>query len=272
MAILQVMEELLIEQKKYVSSKRAAQLTGYAKDYVGQLCREGRVPARLVGRSWYVLESAIQDHRFKDGEEVQKPKKIAADSPEKLSSSWKTPHYEPVTAEELPSINRLERVQSAAESETKVAKEEPGAIEHLHDAWQAWFDHVANHKPAAEDSVGKEIASEEVFDDEKDEKQEEVDVQVPIRAVYHPELKPPQPSEMLRSQKAEIESSTEESEEEEVQIAISRVSPLRYMQVVGIFIAVLTMGLAVIGSGYADKYVLSHTQGNLIAGVSMYKK
>ena len=58
------MDEILIEEKKYVSSKRAAKMTGYAKDYIGQLCREGRVPARLVGRSWYVLETAIQDHRF----------------------------------------------------------------------------------------------------------------------------------------------------------------------------------------------------------------
>ncbi|MHB1163603.1 MAG: hypothetical protein ACYCZZ_03760, partial [Minisyncoccota bacterium] len=58
------MDELLIEGKKYISSKQAAKITGYAKDYIGQLCREGRVSARLVGRSWYVLEAAIQDHRF----------------------------------------------------------------------------------------------------------------------------------------------------------------------------------------------------------------
>ena len=58
------MDELEFDGKTYVSSKRAAQITGYAKDYVGQLCREGRVQARLVGRNWYVLESSIHEHRF----------------------------------------------------------------------------------------------------------------------------------------------------------------------------------------------------------------
>lgn len=37
------MDELIIGEKTYLSSKRAAKITGYAKDYVGQLCREGRV-------------------------------------------------------------------------------------------------------------------------------------------------------------------------------------------------------------------------------------
>ena len=50
--------------RQYVSSKRAAKITGYAKDYVGQLCREGRVSARLVGRNWYVLESSIREAPF----------------------------------------------------------------------------------------------------------------------------------------------------------------------------------------------------------------
>ncbi len=58
------MEEIVFDGKKYISSKLAAKLTGYAKDYVGQLCREGRVTARLVGRSWYVLEDSIKEHRF----------------------------------------------------------------------------------------------------------------------------------------------------------------------------------------------------------------
>ncbi len=58
------MDELTLDGKKYLSSKGAAKITGYAKDYVGQLCREGRVTARLVGRSWYVLEDSIRAHRF----------------------------------------------------------------------------------------------------------------------------------------------------------------------------------------------------------------
>ena len=56
------MDELIIDGKKYLSSKRAAHISGYAKDYVGQLCRGKKLDARLVGRSWYVEESSLLAH------------------------------------------------------------------------------------------------------------------------------------------------------------------------------------------------------------------
>jgi hypothetical protein len=52
-------DELEIQGKKYISSKRAAELTGYAKDYVGQLARGGKIPGTRVGRAWYVQEAAL---------------------------------------------------------------------------------------------------------------------------------------------------------------------------------------------------------------------
>src|ERR1700756_2748472 len=94
------MEELLIGDKKYISSKQAAKVTGYAKDYIGQLCREGRVPARLVGRSWYVLESALRDHRF--GEVREEEKSTVA------QTTWESPRYEAVIEEEiLPNVTKV---------------------------------------------------------------------------------------------------------------------------------------------------------------------
>lgn len=57
------MDELVVDGEKYISSKRAARLSGYAKDYIGQLCRGGKIEAKMVGRSWYVKESAITEHR-----------------------------------------------------------------------------------------------------------------------------------------------------------------------------------------------------------------
>ncbi len=56
------MDELDIKGKKYISSKRAAEITGYAKDYVGQLARSGKIAATRFGRAWYVEESAILAH------------------------------------------------------------------------------------------------------------------------------------------------------------------------------------------------------------------
>src|ERR1035437_3275471 len=118
MGILWDMDEILIEGKKYVSSKQAAKMTGYAKDYVGQLCREGRVPARLVGRAWYVLESAIADHRFGNQVELKGKESIEETVPA-VSKTWEFPRYESVHTEVLPSINRLqdEEVTSALQDE-----------------------------------------------------------------------------------------------------------------------------------------------------------
>lgn len=53
------MDALEIQGRRYISSKRASELTGYAKDYVGQLAREGKIPGSRLGRAWYVDESAI---------------------------------------------------------------------------------------------------------------------------------------------------------------------------------------------------------------------
>lgn len=56
------MQELEFEGKKYLSSKRAAEITKYSKDYVGQLARSGKVVAKLVGRNWYIEEGSLLAH------------------------------------------------------------------------------------------------------------------------------------------------------------------------------------------------------------------
>ncbi|MEK7669545.1 MAG: hypothetical protein AAB350_03095, partial [Patescibacteria group bacterium] len=57
---------LYLKGKKYISASRAAELTGYAGDYIGQLCRGKKIAASLVGRGWYVLESEIIEHKNKN--------------------------------------------------------------------------------------------------------------------------------------------------------------------------------------------------------------
>src|SRR5690606_34665721 len=47
----------------YEKAAFAAKKVGYATDYVGQLCREGKVEAQRVGRSWYVRQGALQEHK-----------------------------------------------------------------------------------------------------------------------------------------------------------------------------------------------------------------
>ncbi len=68
--------ELLFEGKKYISSKRASQLSGYNQDYIGQLIRDSKIEARRVGRHWFVsLESLENQFEKIKGKSLPKSKK-----------------------------------------------------------------------------------------------------------------------------------------------------------------------------------------------------
>lgn len=124
------MDEITIGDKKYVSSKQAAKITGYAKDYVGQLCREGRVEARLVGRNWYVLESAIREHRFGSGKEASEEVKGEPSKPSvEAISTWEQPQYKAETPTFVPPL--------APKPPTPV---ESAAIVDMQSAWKEWFE------------------------------------------------------------------------------------------------------------------------------------
>lgn len=57
------MEVLELDGKRYLKAAAAARELGYTSDYVGQLCRSGKIDAHLVGRSWYVNEESIRSHK-----------------------------------------------------------------------------------------------------------------------------------------------------------------------------------------------------------------
>lgn len=254
------MDEILIGEKKYISSKQAAKATGYAKDYIGQLCREGRVPARLVGRSWYVLESAIHDHRFGEQNAEQLVQESAA--PEVLPT-WESPRYEAESPAEdiLPSVQRTEEVEGPD-------------TQHLHDSWKEWFDRIADASmvapPVSEE--GKEELKEEKVDREAEEAEE---VPVPIHAVYH---KPPEEFLPRRAAKDRYDAVPEPElqimnpyEPEEVQE--QRVGKAwLVLQTAGGLFAVVIAVLAVLGTGYFDEYIISNNQVNFMAGVALYDR
>ena len=136
------MDELTIDGKVYVSSKRAAALSGYAKDYIGQLCREGRVDSKLVGRSWYVYEPSIREHRFSDerlkgknDKEIVEEIKGQASENTNIQAVWERPSYTSETFEALPTIAEdvpLERKYTAPEAPVETLSE-------MQSAWQDWF-------------------------------------------------------------------------------------------------------------------------------------
>lgn len=53
------MDEMILSNRKYVTTKRAARVTGYAQDYIGQLIRSGKLKATKVGKSWFVAEDEV---------------------------------------------------------------------------------------------------------------------------------------------------------------------------------------------------------------------
>ncbi len=54
---------LNIDGKMYISSHRAAEMTKYSNDYIGRLCRHKKIPARMVGRNWFVEQKAILNYK-----------------------------------------------------------------------------------------------------------------------------------------------------------------------------------------------------------------
>ena len=63
-------DELILDDVKYISVKRAAEITQYSRDYIGQLCREGKILANRIGRNWYVAEKSIIRHKTENGTET----------------------------------------------------------------------------------------------------------------------------------------------------------------------------------------------------------
>ena len=263
------MDEILIEERKYISSKRAAKITGYAKDYIGQLCREGRVPARLVGRSWYVLEAAIQDHRF--GSPVEEPVKPVKVSEEpSLQSTWEAPRFEAYSAELLPSINRLAEPQMPGNQEK--TPDEPS--ERLEDSWHAWFNRMAEHTEPIIPATSENIEPEQTPEPEPEgEKEEEEEVNIPIHAIYEPMVQESFPriakeevrEEPIREQERQDKPVRQEGRRKNSKVA-------KRIRLIGASLAVISVIISAIGSGYLDEYIVSSSQARFIAGISIYNK
>jgi hypothetical protein len=60
--------------EKYISLKEAAEISGYAPDYVGQLIRSGKIPGKQVytNISWMTTEAAVLGYKNKSVQVVGK--------------------------------------------------------------------------------------------------------------------------------------------------------------------------------------------------------
>jgi hypothetical protein len=57
------METIEMDGIEYLKASAAAKQFGYTSDYVGQLCRGGKVRARLIGRAWFVDPTSIEEYQ-----------------------------------------------------------------------------------------------------------------------------------------------------------------------------------------------------------------
>lgn len=266
------MDEILIEEKKYVSSKRAAEMTGYAKDYIGQLCREGRVPARLIGRSWYVLEAAIQDHRFGN---VENEPEIAVkeNPPASVTATWESPRYETSSVEEesLPIIIKSKEPENT----------EQKTPQHIQDSWKEWFDRFDHTEKATElvqeiettkDPEPKEKGIKEPELELELETEENMKVNVPIHAIYRPLYQPP-PEDLL-PHRLEAKSLDKTISGEPVRRKSHKraFKAIQIAQMAGAVLAILVAITAIIGSGYFDKYILANGPTRVMAGITLYNR
>jgi hypothetical protein len=259
------MNELTLDGKLYVSSKRAAEMTGYAKDYVGQLCREGRVEARLVGRNWYILKSAIEKHRFA-GEDAA----ILSDSGlETSSQSWEKPRYKPEAATDLPSINRLTAPGEALEANEQVVVEEPTTIEAMQDAWHGWFARSAVQEESMEVAKDEEILEEAPNDLLSDE------ISIPLKHIT-PVVEEPQMLNLRRIREYTPEEADEDVEEGVIITERAAGKSLRshygIFQAVFLAIALIAISVGYIGAGLFENNGDSYKPVNLIAGVAVYNQ
>jgi len=101
--------DLFLDEKKFISVKRASEETGYAQDYIGQLCRHGKIPAKLIGRTWFVNLESILEYKRKIG--FKNPKKSETRSQPNidlgtpiLASSYKPLDYKTEDLVELPNL------------------------------------------------------------------------------------------------------------------------------------------------------------------------
>lgn len=69
------METLEHNGATYVKVSVLAKRFNYTTDYIGQLCRQGKVEAKLVGRSWFVREDSLLQHGA-DRLKVTRPNEI----------------------------------------------------------------------------------------------------------------------------------------------------------------------------------------------------
>lgn len=139
--------------REYISSKRAAEITRYTQDYVGQLARGGKIASRQVSGRWYVSKDDLKAHKEQkdallakvqaDSVGIQKNNEVSEDStmPQKtdaelftyISEAQDTSPALPEMIKKEPKIEieYVSRESISAVQETDNAVQEENATHHI---------------------------------------------------------------------------------------------------------------------------------------------
>lgn len=283
------MDELTLGGKTYVSSKRAAEITGYAKDYVGQLCREGQVEAKMVGRSWYVLETAIRTHRFGESKKDLRGKAPVEESQESRSpiSTWERPKYSVESHDTIPEISKPQNTR-----ENLDISDAEKSLSDMQAAWKEWFeqkDEPLLESPEVIDAREEEHEAQQVAEEVQNARYEEDDseeVAIPLNRLEAREEAIQEDIERVERKDEEsipiqrIPAPTIEHNREEFPVMTpmrSKATPRKQrasLVAVALLIAVggFTVAVALVGTGYAAQYAPNNPIIQFLAGTSIVEK
>lgn len=95
-------DEIMIDEVVYVSSRRAAEVSGYAQDYIGQLARGGYIDAKRVGGLWHVSVASLNEYEKNAAINKSRPQeRVQPDEPDSLISFDGKDHVSAARAAEL---------------------------------------------------------------------------------------------------------------------------------------------------------------------------
>lgn len=122
------MDEISVKGEKYIKAGLIASKFGYTQDYVGQLCRGKQVKATLVGRSWYVNEDSLKEHkkgRYRSSlvKSVESLRELSKDTASRSTSGFlsKLAKYELDEKDLIPSVKNKKVIDDADISSKKTS-------------------------------------------------------------------------------------------------------------------------------------------------------
>ena len=53
-------DEIYLDGVRYISAGDSAALSGFTRDYIARLCKDGKISGRRVGKQWYANLESLQ--------------------------------------------------------------------------------------------------------------------------------------------------------------------------------------------------------------------